>query len=128
MVPQDQHSPADGGATPSSSAGERTPAARMRRRRSCPKITPRTPPKRISKKSITGGRCDYVGRDGSLCSHWQAIDGRACPCHADAYEGRFDGGEVSRSPRKPCSAGNPKKSVAVEMSSELTSPKSEWDI
>ena len=56
-------------------------------RRTCPERTRRKPPSWISKKDIVGGRCDYIGPDKKLCSHWRARDSRACPCHVEAYEG-----------------------------------------
>ena len=58
-------------------------------RRKCPSPTPLNPPKRISKKAINGGRCDYLDPDGKHCSHWQAPDSEACYCHFDAYMERF---------------------------------------
>ena len=65
------------------------PKKKQRRvRRNCPKVTPWTPPKRISKKARNGGRCDYLTPDGTHCSHWQAPKSLACWCHREAYEGR----------------------------------------
>ena len=61
------------------------PVAPRRRRYTCPKRTQPNRPKRISKKAINGGRCDYIGPDGNICSHWQAPGSDACWCHFDAY-------------------------------------------
>lgn len=56
-------------------------------RRTCPKLTPRKPPKWVSKKEAVGGRCNYIDPEGSLCPHWRARDSDACSCHVEAYEG-----------------------------------------
>jgi hypothetical protein len=76
---------------PVDSSGASSPAGpapeRKRVRRTCPKVTPRKPPKWVSKKETVGGRCNYIGADGNLCPHWRAKDSLACPCHVEAYEG-----------------------------------------
>ncbi len=66
------------------------PAPKRRRRRKCPKRTSLNRPRRISKKAKNGGRCDYIGPDGKICSHWQAPGSDACWCHFDAYMERFN--------------------------------------
>ena len=68
----------------------------------CPKVTPRKPPKWVSKKETVGGLCDYIGPDGKLCRHWRAEDSKACPCHVEPYEGPDStaGMRVKRTPKK----------------------------
>ena len=55
-----------------------------RRRRTCPRIRP-PKPKRISKKDVLDGLCDYIDPEGNHCNHWQAPDSEACYCHRGLY-------------------------------------------
>ena len=97
------------------------------RRRACPNPTPRTRPKRISKKAKNGGRCDYLDPDGNICSHWQAPDSDACYCHFDAYMERFPFDMPYPRTKKSRSGGWQKKPVvAVMMAPNELSKPSEW--
>ena len=103
------------------------PTPRKWRRRACPNPTPRTRPKRISKKAKNGGRCDYLDPDGNICSHWQAPDSDACYCHFDAYMERFPFNMPYPRTKKSRSGGRKKKPVvAVMMAPNELSKPSEW--
>lgn len=84
MSVDDPHPPFD---SPAASSPPGQAPEKRRVRRTCPKVTPRKPPKWVSRRETVGGRCNYIGPDGNLCPHWRARDSLACPCHVEAYEG-----------------------------------------
>jgi hypothetical protein len=128
MATSTNHHERSAGSLPESSKPTSLEAPKRRRRYTCPKVTQRTRPKRISAKANHGGRCDYIGPDGNICSHWQAPDSDACWCHFDAYNARS--GVEMPYPRttKSRSGGWKKKkpTVAVKMTPNELSKPPEW--